>query len=87
MRMPGPWKLLTAGCCVFLSAALIAQQPAPASRPAPDAPAALTLSQIEKPSTDSWPTYNGDYSGKRFSTLNTPAWGRERISCPNGRKV
>ena len=22
-----------------------------------------------KPSTDSWPTYNGDYSGRRFSTL------------------
>ncbi len=29
----------------------------------------MTLAQIEKPSTDSWPTYNGDYSGRRFSTL------------------
>jgi acido-empty-quinoprotein group A len=28
-------------------------------------PAALT-----KPATDTWPTYNGDYSGKRFSTLD-----------------
>ena len=23
-----------------------------------------------KPPTDSWPTYNGDYSGRRFSTLD-----------------
>src|ERR1700737_4375133 len=23
-----------------------------------------------KPATDTWPTYNGDYSGKRYSTLN-----------------
>ena len=22
-----------------------------------------------KPATDAWPTYNGDYSGKRFSPL------------------
>lgn len=29
----------------------------------------LTVEQIQKPSTSSWPTYNGDYSGKRFSTL------------------
>ena len=29
----------------------------------------LTTAQIEKPSTDTWPTYNGDYSGRRFSTL------------------
>jgi alcohol dehydrogenase (cytochrome c) len=25
--------------------------------------------QLSKPATDSWPTYNGDYSGRRFSTL------------------
>jgi alcohol dehydrogenase (cytochrome c) len=24
---------------------------------------------LEKPATDAWPTYNGDYSGRRFSTL------------------
>jgi len=24
---------------------------------------------LTKPATDSWPTYNGDYSGRRFSTL------------------
>src|SRR6266851_1025080 len=29
------------------------------------APAALL-----KPATDTWPTYNGDYSGGRFSTLD-----------------
>ena len=70
--------LATAGCCVLVSAALMAQQPAPGAKPAPTvqtaqtaqtAPAALTLAQIEKPAADSWPTYNGDYSGRRFSTL------------------
>jgi alcohol dehydrogenase (cytochrome c) len=30
---------------------------------------ALTASQIENPSTDMWPTYNGDYSGRRYSPL------------------
>ena len=29
----------------------------------------LTIQQIQQPSPTSWPTYNGDYSGKRFSTL------------------
>ena len=29
----------------------------------------LTTAQIEKPATDAWPTYNGDYSGRRFSPL------------------
>jgi alcohol dehydrogenase (cytochrome c) len=27
-------------------------------------------SLLTKPATDSWPTYSGDYSGKRFSTLD-----------------
>ncbi|BCS34495.1 quinoprotein ethanol dehydrogenase [Luteitalea sp. TBR-22] len=31
----------------------------------------LTVAQILKPSTSSWPTYNGDYSGRRFSTLTS----------------
>lgn len=30
----------------------------------------LTPEALEKPGTDSWPTYNGDYSGRRYSTLN-----------------
>src|SRR5579871_6388186 len=25
---------------------------------------------LSKPATDAWPTYNGDYSGRRFSTLD-----------------
>jgi alcohol dehydrogenase (cytochrome c) len=29
----------------------------------------LDPASLLKPSTDSWPTYNGDYSGKRFSSL------------------
>ena len=30
----------------------------------------LDPAQILKPLSDSWPTYSGDYSGKRYSTLN-----------------
>ncbi|MDB5457358.1 MAG: Pyrrolo-quinoline quinone [Caulobacter sp.] len=30
----------------------------------------LDLSKLGKPPTDTWPTFNGDYSGRRFSTLN-----------------
>ncbi|HET7697456.1 MAG TPA: acido-empty-quinoprotein group A [Vicinamibacterales bacterium] len=44
------------------SAALAAQQP-------PASPVALTADQIENPTTESWPTYNGDYSGRRYSPL------------------
>jgi acido-empty-quinoprotein group A len=29
----------------------------------------LTPAELLKPPADSWPTYNGDYSGRRFSTL------------------
>src|SRR5882672_7061323 len=29
----------------------------------------LTPSALLKPTPDSWPTYNGDYSGRRFSPL------------------
>jgi len=29
----------------------------------------LDPSLLTKPATDAWPTYNGDYSGRRFSTL------------------
>ena len=61
--------LVTAGCCLLVSAGLLAQRPAPEQLRASDTAPGLTLSQIEKPSTDSWPSYNGDYSGKRFSTL------------------
>jgi acido-empty-quinoprotein group A len=30
----------------------------------------LDPQQLLKPSVDSWPTYNGDYSGRRYSTLS-----------------
>lgn len=33
-------------------------------------PQGLDLAKLGQPATDSWPTYNGDYSGKRFSTLS-----------------
>src|SRR5215467_4648667 len=29
----------------------------------------LTQADLLKPKADSWPTYNGDYSGQRFSPL------------------
>ena len=31
---------------------------------------ALDPSKLTQPPTDSWPTYNGDYSGRRYSTLS-----------------
>jgi alcohol dehydrogenase (cytochrome c) len=30
----------------------------------------LNPAKLSQPPTDSWPTYNGDYSGRRFSTLS-----------------
>src|SRR5215470_5268090 len=30
----------------------------------------LDAAALLKPPTDTWPTYNGDYSGRRFSTLD-----------------
>src|SRR6202043_18049 len=30
----------------------------------------LDAAALLKPATDSWPSYNGDYSGKRYSTLD-----------------
>ena len=29
----------------------------------------LDPAKLLNPGTDSWPTFNGDYSGRRFSTL------------------
>ncbi len=53
---------------VLVSAALAAQQP-PAAGAVSGNSSGVPLARIEKPSTDSWPTYNGDYSGRRFSSL------------------
>jgi alcohol dehydrogenase (cytochrome c) len=50
-------RWLALGSVLLLSTGLTAQQ------------SGLTTAQIEKPSANSWPTYNGDYSGRRFSTL------------------
>jgi len=50
-------RLLLLGSLLLLSSVLGAQQPG------------LTTAQIEKPAADSWPTFNGDYSGRRFSPL------------------
>jgi alcohol dehydrogenase (cytochrome c) len=33
-------------------------------------PRGVDTAALVKPGTDSWPTYNGDYSGRRFSTLD-----------------
>jgi alcohol dehydrogenase (cytochrome c) len=33
------------------------------------APAGVDPSTFSRPATTNWPTYNGDYSGRRFSTL------------------
>ena len=37
---------------------------------AADPPAGLDPALLTKPPTDSWPTYHGDYSGRRYSTLS-----------------
>jgi len=50
-------RLSLLGAALLLSTVLTAQQ------------SGLTTAQIEKPVPGSWPTYNGDYSGRRFSTL------------------
>src|SRR5215468_11465046 len=51
-------KACTTYAVVLLSATLAAQQPP-----------VLDPSVLLKPPTDSWPTYHGDYTGRRYSTL------------------
>ena len=50
--------------------AVVAGDQAAVTRPTAVGTGGVTTAQIEKPTTDSWVTYNGDYSGRRFSTLN-----------------
>src|SRR5579863_9368367 len=45
------------GTLVLLCASLLAQ-------------GGLNPAKLLAPPTDSWPTYNGDYSGRRYSTLS-----------------
>ena len=68
-----------AGRCVLVSAALVAQQPR--------AGAAARARRVDRPDrsprsrsrrTDSWPTYNGDYSGRRFSSADEDQRGQRQ---------
>jgi alcohol dehydrogenase (cytochrome c) len=52
----GTWALIAATILVTASVPSIAQR-------------RLDPAALLKPTTDSWPTFNGDYSGRRFSTL------------------
>ncbi|HUI40960.1 MAG TPA: PQQ-binding-like beta-propeller repeat protein, partial [Terriglobia bacterium] len=54
-----------AGALIVLLAALILCAP----RPQPAAQG-LSLQALLSPAADAWPTYNGDYSGRRFSPLD-----------------
>ena len=47
--------------------ALLAQ--APQTQPAPSSPSGLDPAAILKPLAESWPTYSGDYTGRRYSSL------------------
>jgi alcohol dehydrogenase (cytochrome c) len=53
---------------VLVPGGMAAQQSVPSQRVSTGS-SGVTAAQIEKPSTDSWPTYNGDYTGRRFSSL------------------
>jgi alcohol dehydrogenase (cytochrome c) len=64
---------------------------------AADKPAGLDPALLTKPPTDAWPTYNGDYSGRRYSTLSqinslnvknlTLAWVYRPNPGPGGAQV
>ncbi len=56
---------------VTIFVALFALAPVPAWSLGPDgvSDGGLDPSVLSRPPVDSWPTYNGDYSGRRFSTL------------------
>jgi alcohol dehydrogenase (cytochrome c) len=63
--------LVAGALLVLLLAAPESAQQRPSSAPAPAASpsAGLTTAELHKPLSDSWPTYSGDYSGKRYSAL------------------
>ena len=52
----GNWEFRIAAAVLCLAAGLSAQ-------------GGLDPAKLSAPPTDSWPTYNGDYSGRRYSTL------------------
>ena len=53
---------------LFLTSAILASAAAFLGAPSLGAQS-LTQADLVKPKPDSWPTYNGDYSGRRFSSL------------------
>lgn len=74
----GPFSVLLAGCLGCLAAGLVAQGPqaAQTAQTAQAQPRAQAQAQgqtstqtMQGTPVDSWPTYNGDYSGRRFSPL------------------
>jgi alcohol dehydrogenase (cytochrome c) len=64
---------------------------------AADPPRGLDPALLTKPPTDSWPTYHGDYSGRRYSTLSqinadnvknlTLAWIYRANTSPQGAQT
>ena len=39
----------------------------------------VTTEKLLKPTPDSWPTFNGDYTGRRFSPLKKITKPREKL--------
>ena len=64
MRLPRRW--LIAVCVSMLSIPLSGQDIDPSLTRAPGVQASQLLSRTIK---DDWPSYNGDYTGRRFSSL------------------
>ena len=54
---------------IFLALFALAPLSALSLGPEPSPNAGLDPSLLSRPPVDGWPTYNGDYSGRRFSTL------------------
>src|ERR1700691_4706447 len=65
MKIHSEMKTLIALLVPIALVGQVAQKPV---IPGPEAPI-LDPAKLLKPPADSWPTYNGDYSGRRFSTL------------------
>ena len=58
-------QLLLTLSLLALPIALAGQGPAPVGAPAPS----LDPARLQKPLAEDWPTYSGDYTGKRYSAL------------------
>ena len=76
---------------------ILATAMVPAALHAADPPPGLDPALLTRPATDAWPTYHGDYSGRRFSTLDqinaanvkglSLAWVHRANLSPNGAIV